>query len=331
MSTLYLEEQGSKLRKTSKRLIVEKSGQRLLEVPAREIDRVLVFGGVEVSSKALTLLLASGIDVAFLSIRGKLRGRLVSSESKNVFLRIAQYHRADDKSFRLNLARRMVGAKMKNQRTLLLRYQRNHPDVDSCSEIGVISEASNSLNNADDISYLMGLEGASSAAYFRGLSRMVTGGFAFEGRRSHPATDPVNALLSLGYTLITNEIAALVEAAGFDPFVGFLHGIKYGRRSLPLDLVEEFRQPVVDSLVLSVVNKSVIKMTDFHREDTGECYLNKEGFRRFLASYEERLDKFFFYRDDNTRASYRSLFRRQVEHMEKAVLGEEEYKPFVER
>lgn len=331
MSTLYLEQQGSKLRKTSRRLIVEKSGELLLEVPAREIDRVLVFGGVEVSSKALTLLLASGIDVAFLSIRGKLRGRLFSSESKNVFLRIAQHHRAEDESFRINFARLIVGAKMKNQKTLLLRYRRNHPDVDFRSEVGVISEASISLNNADAISYLMGLEGASSAAYFRGFSKMVTGGFAFEGRRSHPSTDPVNALLSLGYTLITNEIASLVEAAGFDPFLSFLHGIKYGRRSLPLDLVEEFRHPVVDSLILSVVNKGVVKMPDFHWRDTGGCYLSKEGFKRFLALYEEHLGKPFFCRDDNTRTSYRSLFRRQVERMEKAILGKEEYRPFVER
>jgi CRISPR-associated protein Cas1 len=130
MATLYLTEQGSKLRKTSKRLVVEKYGDTLLEVPAYGIDRVLIFGAVQISTQAISFLLESGIDVSFLSIHGKLKGKLTPVQSKNVFLRLAQYDRYKDEEFKPRIARSILEGKLKNQRTLILRYQRNHPEAD---------------------------------------------------------------------------------------------------------------------------------------------------------------------------------------------------------
>ena len=331
MATLYLTEQGSKLRKTSKRLLVEKGGTTLLEVPAYGIDRVLIFGAVQISTQAISFLLDSGIEVSFLSMKGRLKGKLTPVQSKNVFLRLAQYDRYKDDEFKQRISRSIIEAKMKNQRTLLLRYQRNHPETNFSAELEIISNSISSLPHKRVISSLMGLEGASTAAYYRCYAKMLSQNFKFDKRSKHPPLDPTNALLSLGYVLITNEIAALVESVGFDPFIGFLHSLRYGRQSLPLDLVEEFRYPVIDGLVQTLINTGSIKETDFHKENNGAVFLNKEALKRFFTLYEERMEKPFSYRDEGTYTSYRKLFRKQTEKLERAVLNREEYQPFLVR
>ena len=331
MSTLYLTEQGSKLRKTSKRLVVEKGGTTLLEVPAYGIDRVLIFGAVQLSTQAISFLLDSGIEVSLLSMNGRLKGKLTPVQSKNVFLRLAQYDRSKDEEFKLVIARSIIEAKLKNQRTFILRYQRNHPGIDFTYELDIIAHALSTLPHKKTISSIMGLEGAGTGAYFRCFGKMLSQNFTFEKRTRHPPLDPVNALLSLGYVLITNEIASLAESAGFDPFIGFLHGLRYGRQSLPLDLVEEFRHPVIDGLVLTLINKRSIKEADFHKESNGAFLLNKSALKRFLSLYEERMEKLFFYREKESSISYRTVFRRQVEYLEHAVLNREHYQPFLAR
>jgi len=329
MPTLYLTEQGSTLRKTSKRLVVEKAGVVLLEVPAFQIDRVLIFGAVQVSTQAISFLLDSGIEVSFLSTKGRLKGKLTPAESKNVFLRLAQYERAKDEEFKLAIAKNIIEAKLKNQRTLILRYQRNHPDTDFSAQLETIAEALSALPHKKAISEVMGLEGASTGAYFQCFSTMLPPDFTFEKRTRHPPLDPVNALLSLGYTFVTNEIASIVESKGFDPFIGFLHGLRYGRQSLALDIVEEFRHPAVDGLALSLINKGSIKEADFHHEEEGAFLLNKPAFSRFLSLYEDRMEKPFQYKDAAPQINYRKLIRHQVEMMQGVVLNKEEYRPFL--
>jgi CRISPR-associated protein Cas1 len=331
MTTLYLSEQGSKLRKTSQRLVVEKYGDTLLEVPVYGIDRVLIFGAVQTSTQAISFLLESGIDVSFLSVHGRLKGKLSPVQSKNVFLRLAQYDRYKDGEFKPMIARSILEGKLKNQRTLVLRYQRNHPEADFSAQLDTISNSISSLVDTKEISSLIGLEGASSGAYFRCYSKMLSQNFTFDKRTKHPPLDPANAILSLGYVLITNEIGALAESTGFDPFIGFLHSLRYGRKSLPLDLVEEFRHPVIDGLVQTLVNTGSIKEDDFYRESNGAFLLNREAFKRFITAYEERMEKLFLDRNDNSNTSYRKLFRKQVVKMERAILNREEYHPFLVR
>ncbi len=173
MAALYLTEQGSKLRKTSQRLVVEKGGITLLEIPANGIDRVLIFGAVQLSIQVISFLLDSGIDVSFLTMNGRLKGKLIPVESKNVFLRLAQYDRFKDEEFKLMMARSILEAKMMNQRTLILRYQRNHPEADFSSELEIISNFISSVPGKIAISALMGLEGISSTAYFRCYAKML--------------------------------------------------------------------------------------------------------------------------------------------------------------
>lgn len=331
MPAIYLIEQGAKLRKASRRLVVEKDGIILLDVPAYQVDQVLVFGAVQISTQALSFLLDSGIGVSFLSMNGRLKGRLAPAESKNVFLRLAHYERSRDTEFRLRMARSILEAKIKNQRTLILRYRRNHPDADFSDELGRITGSLSSLAHKKAIPAMLGIEGASTGTYFQCYARMLTQGLTFQKRTRHPPLDPVNALLSLGYVMITNEIASLVESLGLDPAIGFLHGLRYGRQSLALDLVEEFRHPVIDGLVLTLANNMTVRESDFQRGSDGACFLNKEAFTKFLGLYQDRIERPFLDREGNSYTTYRKLFRRQVEQMVKAVLNREEYKGFLER
>lgn len=308
---------------------MEKGKEVLLEVPAHEVDRVLVFGAVQISTQALGFLLDSGIELSFHSMNGRFRGKLTPPESKNVFLRLAQYERSRDEEFKLRIAREIIAAKLKNQRTLLLRYQRNHSEADFAGPLRTIAESLDGLPAKKAISALMGLEGTSSAAYFECLSEMLSPPFNFDKRTRRPPLDPANALLSLGYTFLTNEVASMVESAGFDPFIGFIHGLRYGRQSLPLDMVEEFRHPVVDGLALNLLNKASLKEADFQPQADGGFLLQKPAFSRFLAAYEDRMQRPFQWKEGGSETTFRKLIRRQVEKMEGVVLDKKEYQPFL--
>lgn len=327
MATVYVTEPGAVIGKTSRRLVVRKSGHKLLEVPAFRVDRVLVFGNVQVTTQALVFLLERGIDLSFLSGRGRLRGRLTATESKNVFLRLAQYDRYKDAAFRLRMSKRFLEAKLASQRTLLHRYRRNHPEVDFTEPIRVVERALRELSEADRIESIMGIEGAASGAYFRAFGRMVRREFEFHGRQRRPPRDPVNALLSFGYVLVTNELGALLEASGLDPFIGFLHGIRYGRQSLALDLMEEFRHPLVDGLVLRLVNLAVLGRDDFHTEN-GAVRMTQSGLRKFFAHYEKRMARPLGRRGAGRDRVLRDVLRRQVRRLERSVLRGEDYVPF---
>lgn len=336
MGILYLIEQGACLRKASRRLVIEKDGVVLQEVPSFQVSNVLIFGSIQVTTQAINHLLDSGIDLGFLSLKGRLRGRLASVASKNIFLRLAQYEYSRNHDPKLDLAKRFIRAKLTNQKTLLLRYQRNHPEVDFSVEVATLNQLVPSIAQKKAIDSLMGVEGAGSGAYFRGYSRMMGKEFPFEQRRMHPSPDPVNALLSLGYTLLTNELASLSEAVGFDPFIGFLHGLRYGRQSLPLDLVEEFRHPVVDMLTLNLVNKKILSPPDFVRRENRGVYLTNDGLKKYLAFYEKRMNKSFVNKGEDGGAkdeyvNFRECLRRQVSRLKKSLLYKEEYIPFLVR
>jgi len=335
MPPLYLVEQGSVLRKEGQRFLVTKDGQTLLTVPAFKVDSVLIFGNVQLTTQAIAFLLGNGIDTSFLSLNGRLKGKLLPLESKNVLLRVKQFERARSESFKLKLARRIVGAKLKNARALLVRHARNHPEVDLRGEIDELNAFARRAEREGGIEQVRGLEGQGSAVYFRAFAKMLRSELKFERRSRRPPKDPINGLLSLGYALLTHELMGLVSAHGFDPFVGFYHELRYGRAGLALDLVEEFRHPLVDSLVLSLVNKRVISVEDFSRDEEGAVRLKPEALKRYLLHYEGRMQRQVHVRSPTaseelpSRPTWRDLFRLQVRRMAQAVREGSAYVPWL--
>ncbi|MCX7920373.1 MAG: CRISPR-associated endonuclease Cas1 [bacterium] len=331
MPTLYLLEQGTKLNKTSKRLVVEKEREIIAEIPEFKVERVFVFGNVQISTQALRFLLEHQIDLSYFTMQGKCLGKLISFESKNVLVRMAQYAAAKDEEFKLRIAKSLVAGKIRNCLTLVQRFARNHPEIPFAEEITRLQELHASVERKTQISSLLGVEGVASQIYFKAFGKMLVKDFTFTERNRHPPRDPVNSLLSLGYTLLTAEMSSLLFGLGVDPYVGFLHQIEYSRPSLALDLIEEFRSAIVDRFVLDLIHKDMLQPTDFTFEQTedGEVLrvlLAPEAKRVFFTQYEKRLATEITV--DDTMMSYRRLFEHQARKMITAIEQRTDYVPF---
>lgn len=285
--SLYLTEQGSTLSRRGERLVVEREGETLADVPAAKVLRVFVFGNVGLTTPAIAYLLREGKEVAFLSSRGRYYGRLISSESKNPMLRRAQLRAADDPTVCLDLSRHVVLGKLGNQRRVLHR----RPGGKASLAAGEITSLIGKAETTSNLAALRGMEGLAARAYFGAFGELLEK-MVFTGRRRRPPPDPVNSLLSLGYTLLTYEAFSAVASVGFDPYIGFFHADTYGRPSLALDIMEELRPAVVDTLVLGAVNRGQMLPEDFDiGEESGKAValLTDDARKRFLALYEGRM------------------------------------------
>jgi len=337
MPNLYLTEQGSVLRKTGDRLLVEKDDVELLEVECFKLDAVFLFGGITVTTPALAELLAQGISLSLLTRDGRLKGRLVPPLAKNVLLRVAQYERRKDPAFCLALATAHIGAKVGSAAELLSRHARNHPETDLAPILARLKSAEGKVAAAASIQELLGFEGTAARTYFEGFGLACRRELSFPRRRRRPPTDPVNALLSLGYVMLSSEILALLEGTGFDSYLGFYHQVDYGRPSLALDLLEEFRV-VVDQLVLRLANLGIMSQDDFEPvpvdddavrgpAETGGIRLKPGSFRTFLSAYGEHLEGSITDGADGSTTTLRRAIRRQVERLAAHVQKGESYEP----
>lgn len=322
MPTLYLTEQGAVLRKEGRRLIVEKDGERLLDVPLIKLESVLIYGNVQFSTQTLSTLLGAGIETSFLAMDGRLKGQLVPPKAKNVVLRMAQYDRAHDPAFCLRVAKAIVRRKIENAFGLVRRFNYRYPDRDFSRAYALADRILTQLERKTRANTVLGLEGVATAEYFKCLSAMFIADLRFLGRNRRPPQDEVNALLSFGYVLVGNEVSSLLHAMGFDPYIGFLHHIDYGRHSLALDLLEEFRGPVVDRLVLYLANKRILQRRHFERRDGG-VYLTSEGLKIFLKEYERWMT-----RSNKDRQCFRDALKHQATVMARAVREGGSYVPY---
>jgi CRISPR-associated protein Cas1 len=327
-TTIYLTEPGSVVRLSDRSITVTKSKTRLLQRPLFHIDRLLLFGNIQITAQAMDALLEEGIDVCYLNSRGKYRGKIQPFESKNVLIRVAQYERFLDAAFQVEIARCIVAGKIQNGRALILRYQRNYPETDFTKELQTIEDTLTKLPAQNSVGAIMGSEGVATAAYFRAFGKMFRKELRFEVRTRRPPKDPVNAVLSFGYTLLTNEMFSMVSAHGLDPYIGFLHGLTYGRPSLALDLVEEFRHPFIDRFTLSLFNNEILTVDDFQPVENEGIYLTKPALKRYFEHYERRIRETFTMRPSGEDVNFRHLFKVQIQAFSKMILEKGDYQPF---
>ena len=325
MAFIYVTEQGAVLQKRGNRLVARKDEEVLVDMPAGKIDGVLIFGNVQFTTQALRIMMENGIELAFFSSRGRLLGQMTSPYPKNVPLRLAQYEKMLDENFVLEFSRNMARSKLENSVSFLKKFSRNHPDLDIGQEIEAIAGSIRSLESKTGVDSLLGVEGTAATVFFKAYGKMILREFEFEGRKKRPPTDPVNSLLSFGYTLIYNEISWLLDGMGFDPYMGFYHRPHYGHATLASDLMEQFRSPVVDRFTLNVVNNGIFKKEDFyHHAPSGGVYLTNESKKRYFAEYERFVRKESPTGDGEV-ASYRKLFLRQAERLKTSLQTGEEY------
>lgn len=346
MSILYLIEQNTTVSKEAGRLVIKKEGEVSKTIHLFKLEQVVLFGNIFLTPAAIRYLLREGIDTAFMTRRGKYLGRLQSALGKNILLRQEQFRKMEDPHFSLKTAKAIVKGKLSNLRVLLMRLNRTRENIELDNQILSLRNLINKVDEADSMESLRGYEGRATAIYFEGFSKgFLAEGFEFKGRARRPPTDPVNALLSLGYTLLLNQVMATVNLVGLDPYFGTLHSVDYGRPSLALDLMEEWRPIIVDSLVMSVLNLKVLTPSDFEERGATEeeesgiaeniplkppVVLTDHGFRKFLTQYERKMGERVLHHLTKEHHTYRDCIREQVRHFARYLKGEDgEYQPMV--
>ncbi|AEH45218.1 CRISPR-associated protein Cas1 [Thermodesulfatator indicus DSM 15286] len=333
---LYITEQGLKVRKEGQRLQFYKEKNVVREFRLDDLDEIYVFGRLNFSAAALQALLKHEIKVHFLTASGKYLGRLAPPRGKNVELRLAQFRAFDNEKRRLEIARAVIAGKIRNQKNFLRRQNRKLKNEKIGQAILKLRHKIKEAEDAQSLESLRGIEGQAAQVYFDVFGKLFqVEGLKFPGRIRRPPPDPINALLSLGYTLLFAQIWSVAESTGFDPYLGFLHVPEYGRPSLVLDLAEEWRPLIVDSLVVRLFNWKAVKPEDFteepwdDEEDFTSFKLTPDGLRKFLAKFRERLDEEALYAPLNKRLSYRYIMQQQVWHLARVLDGrEEKYQAF---
>ncbi len=334
MPPLYIVEQGAKLTVNGRRLVVEKDDEKLLQVPFAHTSSVILFGNIAITTPAMKRLMDASIDVIFLSQGGDYQGRLVGPLSKFGQLRQDQYELLRDGAFRLSAAQRIVAGKCQNMRTLLQRYNGDLQLAALTEVIASLKRFIERTGRTTQLSALLGVEGAASSAYFRGFRLLLKHGWRFEERNRRPPKDPVNVLLSFGYTLLTRDLEGMIGLVGLDPYLGVLHTTEYGRPSLALDLVEEFRAIIVDLVVLWCLNSQQITSDEFRVGAAGErpILMSDSAKRKFIAAYEQRLALTITHPVTGEKMIYRRAFEIQTRFMARCFREKNPgYTPFVVR
>jgi len=312
----------------------------LREIPLRDLDRLILAESVHVTAPALAALLRAGIPVNLLAWNGQFLGGFLPATNAHGRARLRQYQRTLDPAFALQMAGRIVTAKLYNQRRVLQRlHASRQADAAPQPEIGNRkSEIENTLqwldalfptlSRSQSLDELRGYEGAATARYFQAWATFLPEEFPFEQRSTRPPLNPVNACISFGATLLYHETVAFIHAHGLDPALGLLHATEDGRWSLALDLLEPFRPVLIEALALDCFSHQILNARCFEPKNGG-IYLNDDGRRKFILQYERRLERQFM----SESAGHRTTLRQQLEHqtvMFKSALElPEKFEPFL--
>jgi CRISPR-associated protein Cas1 len=330
---LHVQHPGARIHKDGEVLRIVADDQVIGEARLAETSQVVLFGGVHVTTPVVQDLCQRGIPLSYLSSGGWFYGITHGMSHKNVELRRRQYAAASDPAVCLKLARRFVQAKIANSRTLV---RRNHP-APGDDLLDRLKDDIRRAGQADGLDTLLGVEGTAAHRYFSAFAEMLhpdeagTATFELASRNRRPPRDPINALLSLAYAMLTREWTVVLFSVGFDPYLGFYHQPRYGRPALALDVMEEYRPLIADSLVLTVVNNGEVRAEHFVR-GLGAVSLTAAGRRKFIEAYERRMSQEITHPVFGYRISYRRVLEVQARLLARHLNGEiPEYLPFTTR
>ncbi len=325
---LYVQTPGARLRKSGEQLIVEVEEEKV-EVPMIDVSQVALFGPVSVTTPALHALMRAEIPVSWFSTGGWFLGHTVGTGNGNVAVREVQYRFAFDEGRSLAFSRDLVAAKVRNSRTLLRRNWRADRDADDKAEaLERLRRIAQRAAYAENAQQLLGIEGEAAAIYFARFENMPApnanegvAAFSFSTRNRRPPTDPVNAMLSLGYALLARTFATTISATGLDPYMGLYHRPRHGRPALALDLMEPFRPIITDSYVIQAINNGEVKPSDFVFNGPS-CALKPGGRKAFMAAFERRMEQETAHPVFGYRVSMRRLIDVQARLLARHLQGE---------
>jgi CRISPR-associated endonuclease Cas1/CRISPR-associated protein Cas4 len=323
---LYVQEPGARVTKSGEVLVIE-SEEKKTEVSIGDISELVLHGPVSLTTPALGALLREEIPVTYASTGGWVLGHTISTGHRNVAIRIAQSRAAFDERRSLAFARSLVAAKIRNCRVFLRRNFKAGDEGERDAAIDALARLADRAMYASTEAELLGFEGEAAARYFRlfdtmfGVAARDFPEFSFEKRTRRPPADPVNAMLSLGYALLTRTWLAVLSAVGFDPYLGFYHHPRFGRPALALDMMEPFRPILADSTVIQAVNNGEVKPDGFLSAGPA-VNLKPHARRAFIAAYERRLDQEVTHPVFGYRVSMRRLLEVQARLLARHLSGE---------
>jgi CRISPR-associated protein Cas1 len=290
-----------------------------------------VLGRVQISTSAIAVCLEQQIPVIFMSQSGEYKGHLWSSEFCDLSTEAAQFGRRHDPKFQVQVARQILHGKLTNSRHLLLRLNRKRKVEGLSARIHRIDQYIAALSKTEDLAVMRGYEGNAARLYFGALGQLITNpGFSLTERNRRPPKDPVNSLLSFGYTLLFNNVLSLILAEGLNPYLGNLHRSDRKEMHLAFDLMEEWRSPIVDSLVMWLLNKKVIRPTDFTFPNAeGGVYLEGGARRVFLKHFEDRITETVTHPSNQQPVSYRRAIQLQIQRYKQCLHDSKPYEPFI--
>ena len=318
---LVVQEPGAQVGQRGDMFTVSVKGEVVQKMPGHQLRAIYLYGAVQLTAQAVQTALELDIDVAYFSPAGRFLGMLRGLPTSGVDASMGQYEFFQKEAVRLKLAREIIRAKIHNQRVLLMRNG-DAPE----SVIRKMAELRDGVAGVEDRTQLLGYEGMAANFYFEHFPTMLKGRgeawrFDFQGRNKRPPRDPVNALLSLAYSMLAKELTGVCHAVGLDPFLGFLHQPRYGRPALALDLMEEFRPLIADSVVISLINRGELGVDDFVRSANG-TFLKDAGRRAFWEGYFRRMDTEVSHPEFGYKMSYRRMLEVQARQLWRYLRGE---------
>jgi CRISPR-associated protein Cas1 len=324
---LVVQTPGAQIGQRGEQLVVSLKGEEVRKIPGQQVRAIYCYGAIQMTAKAVETCLDLGIDVSYFSPAGRFIGLLRGLPASGVDARRGQYRLFELPGVRLQLAREVIRAKIHNQRVMLMR---NGDVPERVSRL--MANFRDATESARDMTELLGIEGNAAAIYFEQFDTMLKLGsagvspaekwhFDWRGRNRRPPRDPVNALLSLGYSMLAKELTGVCHSVGLDPFLGFMHQPRYGRPALALDLMEEFRPLVADSVAISLLNRGELGPEDFIKSANG-TFLNDAGRKRFWEAWFRRLDTEVSHPEFDYRMAYRRMLEVQARQLWRFVRGE---------
>lgn len=323
--SIYISEWGCSLHKDGERVVIKKDNEVLQEVPINKISSVSIYGECYITSAVLRELMEKDITVCYFSFGGWFYGYSSGIVHKNVGLRLDQYDVYSDDARCLELAKGFVTGKIKNCRTLVRRNDSNVPQ----EILDALAQSIKSVEGAKSVDELLGIEGNAAKLYFSRFDSLLKNNadFSFDGRNRRPPMDPVNAALSYAYGLLTKECFVRALSVGFDPYIGFYHRHKYGKPALALDLMEEFRPIVADSVVITLFNNGELSKDDFIIKKTGVSF-KPDSKKKLIRAYEKRMNTEIIHPFFAYKVSYRRAIEVQARLLVRCISGEIDEYPY---
>lgn len=338
LNTLYVMTPNAYVHLENDTLRIEVEREKKMQVPLHHLGSVVCFGDVMMSPGAMRRCAEDGRSVVLLDRNGRFKARVEGPVSGNILLRQAQFRKADDAAFAVEMAKAVIAGKLRNARQVLLRGAREAANEEDCQRLTTGAEALaisvRNLPGANDLDTVRGIEGDAAKNYFSALNYLVRweqrGTFQMDGRTRRPPQDRFNALLSFIYAMVMNDCRSAIESVGLDPQLGYLHAVRPGRAALALDLMEEFRAILADRLALTLINRAQVSAKDFDDRPGGAVYLHDDARKTVVVAYQERKQEEVSHPLLETKVPIGLLPQLQARFIARTIRGEMEgYVPFL--